>query len=53
MIFDSMKWEIFSDKMTTGIACSSGGAAIGTVFGGVGSVIGAVVGYILGFCIVK
>lgn len=53
MIFDGMKWETFSDKMTTGIACASGGAAIGTVFGGVGSVVGGVVGYLFGFWSVK
>lgn len=48
-----MKWKTFSDKMTAGIACASGGAAIGTIFGGFGSVVGAVAGYFLGFCSVK
>ena len=51
-IFDGMKWETFSDKMTSGISCATGGACMGACIGGfVGSIVGALVGVIIGFLV--
>jgi len=43
-------FQNFSEKMTTSIAYASGGAAIGTFFGGpVGATVGALVSGVTGF----
>jgi hypothetical protein len=42
-------FEVFASKMTTGIACASGGAVIGSLFGPLGSTIGAGLSGTFGF----
>ena len=45
-------FQNFSDRMTTGIAMASGGAAIGTFLGGpVGATVGALVSGVAGFLV--
>ncbi len=45
-------FQNFSEKMTTGIALASGGAAIGAFFGGpVGATVGALVSGFTGFIV--
>jgi hypothetical protein len=45
-------FQNFSEKMTTSIAFASGGAAIGTFFGGpVGATVGALVSGVAGFVV--
>lgn len=45
----SISFDVFASKMTTGIACASGGAVIGSLFGPVGSTIGAGLSGTFGF----
>jgi hypothetical protein len=45
-------FQNFSDKMTTGIAFASGGAAIGTFLGGpIGATVGALGSGVIGFLV--
>lgn len=46
-------YEVFASKMTTGIACASGGAVIGSFFGPIGSVVGAGAFAVTGFIFAK
>ena len=44
-------FQSFSDRMTTGIALASGGAAVGALLGPVGATVGALVSGVAGFLV--